>query len=549
MSESVTIQVDVGRRLGNLPHNWNYIGYDEINYTYTPEGNTLLAKFGELQDKPYYVRAHHLLCTGNCHGFYKWGSTNAYLEDDDGNPVYDWTIVDMVLDAILENDCKPFVEIGFMPQDLADLEHYKIEEDTFRHQNYQRYGWAVPPKDYDKWYQLVYELVTHCSERYGADEIRSWYWELWNEPDLGYYWGGTVEEFLKLYDYTAAAVKAAFPDARVGGPGTTNPNMDRLSGQFLDQFMDHVVNGTNYYTGETGTPIDFTSFHVKGGGYRTDPKHKKQPPPSVKKILTDTRTGYEILSKYEGMSQLECVLSEIDPDGWAAGGAWDNANLNFRNTEYYASFVAAAFDKVSRFAREHQWDLKLLSWAFMFVAERCFEGTRAFSTQGIDKAILNLFRMYAQMGDLEVFFESTGTQDPLGYTDANGIDAEPDVSGFATLDGTNQVNVLVYCHHDDWDRTGTVPVTLNIANIPFNAKMATVTHYRVDAAHSNAYAEWVNQGKPMYPSDEQYAAMKAVDGLETLKSAGDVEVMVGGIRLDFEMPVHAVSLVVVQAAD
>src|SRR5215216_4230973 len=98
-------------------------------------------------------------------------------------------------------------------------------------QNYRGYGWAAPPKSYQKWYELVFQLVRHCLERYGADEIRTWYWELWNEPDLGYYWNGSVDEFLKLYDYTAAAVKAAFPDARVGGPGTTNPSMERLSGQ------------------------------------------------------------------------------------------------------------------------------------------------------------------------------------------------------------------------------------------------------------------------------------------------------------------------------
>ena len=68
----VQIKVDAGRWLGELPHNWNYIGYDECNYTYAPEGQELLAKFGAMGEKPYYVRAHHLFCTGNCHGTYKW---------------------------------------------------------------------------------------------------------------------------------------------------------------------------------------------------------------------------------------------------------------------------------------------------------------------------------------------------------------------------------------------------------------------------------------------------------------------------------------------
>ena len=112
LQKSVQINVDAGKVTGDLPHTWNYIGYDEINYTYTPEGQELLAKFGTLQEKPYYVRAHHLLCTGNVHGTYKWGSTNCYLEDDQGNPVYNWTFVDLIFDTILKHHCKPFVELG-----------------------------------------------------------------------------------------------------------------------------------------------------------------------------------------------------------------------------------------------------------------------------------------------------------------------------------------------------------------------------------------------------------------------------------------------------
>jgi xylan 1,4-beta-xylosidase len=544
VSQQVNIQVDAGTNIGTLPHNWTYIGYDEINYTYTPEGQMLLAKFGALNDKPYYVRAHHLFCTGNGHGFYKWGSTNAYLEDENGNPVYDWTFVDLTFDTLLKHNCKPFVELGFMPQDLADPEHYDISKENWTMQNYRGYGWAAPPKSYQKWYELVFQLVRHCLERYGEDEIRTWYWELWNEPDLGYYWNGSVEEFLKLYDYTAAAVKAAFPDARVGGPGTTNPSMERLSGQLLDAFLNHCVNGTNYYTGEIGTPLDFTSFHVKGGGYRADPKHRPQRPPSVKRIRHDVQVGYEIISKYRNLNQLECILSEIDPDGWAAGGAWDNVNLNFRNTPYYASFVVAAFDKVTEYAQANQWDLRLLSWAFMFVGERCFEGTRTFSTQGIDKAVMNLFRMYAQMGNNAISFVSSAEKDPMTYSDDNGFDADSDVSGFATVTD-NSLAVLIYHHHDDWGMIGDTDINLEIDNLPFAASEVTVTHYRIDDAHSNAYVEWQKQGQPMYPDAEQYAAIKSRDSLELLEPAQKVAVNDGKLALKFTLPVHGISLVVI----
>ena len=536
--QQTTIRVDAGQWLGDLPHNWNYIGYDEINYTYTPEGRELLAKFMAMQEKPYYIRAHHLLCTGNLHGFYKWGSTNAYLEDEDGNPIYDWTIIDLVIDTILQYGCRPFVELGFMPQHLADTEHYDLAADR-NTRDYRAYGFACPPKDYQKWHDLIFNLVRHCAERYGTDEIATWYWELWNEPDLDYYWKGSIEKFNKLYDYTAAAVKAACPQARVGGPGTTNPRRDARSGEYLDKFLDHCANGTNAVTGDTGTPLDFTSFHVKGGGYRADPLHRVQDPPSVQRIVDDTRTGYQIISQYPAFRNLECVLSEIDPDGWAAGGAWDNINLNFRNTEYYPSFVAAAFDKVSRFARDNQWDLRLLSWAFMFVGERCFEGTRTFSTQGIDKAILNLFRMYARMGTQQVLLEGSGVE-----TDAHN---SPDIAGFAALAGDKHLTVLIYNHHDDWHMQAEHTIVLEIDNLPFASDDLTLSHYRIDGSHSNAYAEWLRQNKPMYPAPGQREAIKARQGLELLEPPQKIALRDGKVKLNFKLPVHGISLLVVSA--
>ena len=545
--KQVDIVVDAGVWRENFDHNWNYIGYDEINYTYVPEGQELLAKFMELQEKPYYIRTHHLLCTGNCHGFYKWGSTNAYLEDDQGQPVYDWTIVDLVFDTILQYRCKPFVEIGFMPQDLADPTCYDPAHENWVGQLYRTVGWACPPKDYQKWHDLVHHLVRHCLDRYGYAEVTTWYWELWNEPDINY-WRGSVEEFTKLYDYTVAAVKSACPQARVGGPGTTNPVPGGKAAAFLDTFLDHCANGTNAATGQQGTPVDFVTFHVKGGGYRADPKHYPQDPPSVKKILSNTQTGYEIISKYPEFKDLECVLSEIDPDGWAAGGAWDNINLNFRNTEYYPSFVAAAFDKVSKFAKGQNWNLKLLTWAFMFVGERCFEGTRAFSTQGIDKPILNLFRMYARMGTQEVAFASSAAKDPLAYADLIGRDEEPDVSGFATLSGSKSLEVLIYNHHDDWDVRDECEINLKIANLPFEGDELVVKHYRIDQTCSNAYAEWVRQGKPMYPATGQRAVIKAREGLELLEPPRKVALHEDKLTLSFTLPVHSVSLVIIAPA-
>jgi xylan 1,4-beta-xylosidase len=261
-------------------------------------------------------------------------------------------------------------------------------------------------------------------------------------------------------------------------------------------------------------------------------------------VLSNTQTGYEIISKYPGANELECILSEIDPDGWAGGGAWDNINLNFRNTEYYSSFVADSFDKVSKFAKEKNWDLRLLTWAFMFVGERCFEGTRTFSTQGIDKAILNLFRMYAKMGRTQVLLESSAEKNPLAYADHNGRGESSDIAGFAALSG-DTLSILVYNHHDDWDMDEAHRVSLTVENHPAADRALTLRHYRVDGAHSNAYVEWVRQGKPMYPTPGQYEAIKARSGLELAEPPQRVLMYDGKIKLDFDLPVHGVSLLLI----
>ena len=117
--EHVTIRVDAGVRRGPMTQMWAFFGYDEPNYTYTPNGTKLLDELSALSPVPVFVRAHNLLTTGDGTPAMKWGSTNAYTEDASGRPVYDWTIVDRIFDAYVKRKMKPLVEIGFMPEALS----------------------------------------------------------------------------------------------------------------------------------------------------------------------------------------------------------------------------------------------------------------------------------------------------------------------------------------------------------------------------------------------------------------------------------------------
>ncbi|MCL1795772.1 MAG: hypothetical protein FWG37_02660 [Clostridia bacterium] len=494
------------------------------------------------------MRCHHLLCTGIKHGFYKWGSTNVYTEDAAGNPVYDFSLIDEMCDIWLRNNCKPFFEIGFMPCDLADP---RLAEDGKKYKShgqmseYQRVGWAMPPKDYQRWYDLIYAIVAHCVQRHGAAEVETWYFEMWNEAD-GYYWRATHEEFCKMNDYTEAAVHAALPTAPFGGPATCGAEMvDSKAGVFLDKYLDHCRNGVNYYTGEVGTRLDFTAFHTKGGGYQFDTLAKKQIP-SVRVLVRNVQAMFSIVEKY-GYQHLTCVLSEADPDGWAAGGRFDNFNLNFRNTEYYASYTASAYKNLYDYAESIRADIRPLAWAFMFEGERCFEGTRAFSTQGIDKAVFNLLKLYAKLGEQRVALTSGRDIDPMTAKDKNATAEGPEIDGWATVTGDNAVQVLLYCHHDDWDVDRTFDIDFSVGPLPFDGP-ARITHYRIDASHSNAYAEWQKQGSPNYPTQKQYAAIKARDGLEPYEAQRTVNPTNGMLVHRFPLPTHAISLLLIEKA-
>src|SRR6266849_10595519 len=255
----VSVQVFADQPDGTLPAVWNHFGYDEPKYTYAPNGQKLLAELAALSPVPVHIRTHNLLTSGDGSASLKWGSTKVYTEDASGKPVYSWVILDRIFDTFRAAGIKPLVEIGFMPEALS------THPEPYRHnfpQGSIYTGWAYPPKDYQKWVEVVFQFVRHLRERYGDAEVETWLWEVWNEPDIGY-WQGTPEEYFKLYDFTVDAALRAFPDARIGGPDSTGPASPKAA-EFLRQFLEHCAHHKNYANGRLGSRLDFISFHPKG---------------------------------------------------------------------------------------------------------------------------------------------------------------------------------------------------------------------------------------------------------------------------------------------
>src|SRR5262245_11877002 len=249
----VDVSVDATSAGSALKRVWSFHGYDEPNYTTTQRGRDLLRVLADAHTAPMYVRTHFLLNTGDGTAAYKWGSTNAYTEDANGNPVYDWTLLDGIQDAITASGAFPLKEIAFMPQALSTRPNPYRNSDTYALDG----GCFYPPRDYAKWGALIRAWATHVQSRYPGAE-NSWQWELWNEPDIGY-WHGTFDEFARLYDYTESALHAVMPNASLGGPSVAS------AGSFFTQFLQHCATGTNAVSGQTGTRLDMVSFHAKGG--------------------------------------------------------------------------------------------------------------------------------------------------------------------------------------------------------------------------------------------------------------------------------------------
>ena len=208
----VTVSVDATAEGTPLRHVWSWYGYDECNYTTSPSGRSLISDLAAINSEQVYLRAHHLLTSGVGTPSLKWSSTNAYIEDAAGRPLYSWKILDGIMDAVVDAGALPYVEVAFMPEALSSKPVPYIAE-TF---DKIGAGASYPPKDYKKWYDLVRAWALHSKERY-PDVEKRWIWELWNEPDI-IYWRGSVADYCRLYDYTEAAIHDVMPNAIVGGP-------------------------------------------------------------------------------------------------------------------------------------------------------------------------------------------------------------------------------------------------------------------------------------------------------------------------------------------
>ncbi|HEV8084592.1 MAG TPA: beta-xylosidase [Chitinophagaceae bacterium] len=528
------ITINATKTTGPYKPIWSYFGYDEANFTTMKDGKKLLTELAALSPSPVYVRMHNLLTSGDGKADLKWSSTNVYTEDAHGNPVYNWQIVDSIFDVLTKRGIRPIAEIGFMPEALSVMpqpyrHHWKpgLPYDSIYT------GWAYPPKDYKKWAKLIYQWVKHCIKRYGEQEVKTWYWEVWNEPNIAY-WKGTMEEYFTLYDYTADAVKRAFPSARVGGPTSTGPRWDKAA-DFLKSFLQHCVNGKNYATGKTGSPLDYITFHAKGNPSIVN-NHVQM---NMAVQLQDVAKGFEIISSFSSLKKSPIIIGEFDPEGCAACSVDYSPQNAYRNGTMYSSYTAASFAQL--YAMKKKYDVNLtgaVSWSFEFENQPWFAGFRDLATNGVDKPVLNVFRMFGRMrGDmLEVNNSNTIS---LQTIIDSSVRNKHYVDGLATIDAHNMY-IMLWNYHDDDNKKTDASINLVLQQLPSESVM--INSYLVDENHSNSYTVWKKFGSPQQVSEEQFHDLQKAGKLQKEINGKQINATNGNLNYHLNLEAQGVTL-------
>ena len=254
--------------------------------------------------------------------------------------------------------------------------------------------------------------------------------------------------------------------------------------------------------------------------------------------LRTIEEGFRIVASYPELKSKPIIIGESDPEGCAA---CQGPQLAYRNGTMYSSYTAASFARKYDLAEKYGVNLEgALTWAFEFEDQPYFAGFRSLASNGVDKPVLNVFRMFAKMRGQRLAVDSSGAL-PLDEIVRHGARGQPDVGALASLDG-KKVWVMAWHYHDDDVAGPEASIEMQFTGLAMANGDAMVRHYRIDHDHSNAFTVWKQMGSPQDPKPEQYAQVEKAGRLELLsQSATPVEN--SGTTIRFVLPRQAVSLI------
>ena len=420
------------------------------------------------------------------------------LDDDMGTlishqdkPLYSFFNADRICDFLLSIGMRPFIELGFMPEMLASG-----RETVFHFR-----GNVTPPADYDAWATLIHKLVGHWVDRYGIAEVRQWFFEVWNEPNLLEFWTGTQDDYFKLYGHTAQAIKSVDASLRVEGPATA---MTAWVGELLD------------YCEKNRLPVDFISTHI----YPTDPL-------GFEGADTEEQLANSPRDLLRDRAKLVREHSRDRPVYFTEWNISSNPRDPYHDEPFAAAYAARIALETDAFVDGYSF------WTFTDIFDETYfpsipfhGGFGLLNLYGVPKPVYRAFQLLHSLG-----------RERLPVAGRHET-----VDAWVVRKGAS-ITVLLTNHaqprHDIL--TQLVEVRLTDAPAP---RAATIE--RIDEDHANPRRRWREMGEPEYLSRSQVEQLKAASRL--VKEPLGFSYANRTVRFDVDLPPHAVAAVTLELA-
>ncbi len=412
------------------------------------------------------------------------------LRDSDGKLIYSFFNVDSIFDYLLSIGMKPFIELSFMPEVLASgtntVFHYK--------------GNITPPKNYQEWGDLCGALAAHLVERYGIDEVSSWFFEVWNEPNLEMFFSGTMEEYLEMYRFASLAIKKVDDRLKVGGPSTA-----------INAWLPETIE----FCQKNNLPLDFLSTHhyPTDAGFGLGLEMEEQMARADREVCHTT-----MVKAVEEAGSLPLYYSE-----WNSS---PSPRDRWHDTSYCAAFIVKTVMNNMGLIDMYSF------WTFTDIFEECAQSSEPFhggfgllNIHNIPKPSYRAFQQLAKLSGEHLAVEAQG--------------ASPTVD-FGASKGDGKITVLLANHNVLYAPIEAARITVAVKGVK-GAKSASVT--RIDDAHANPKKAWIEMGSPTYPTTEQInqlmKASETADEPVALQQAAD------GVTFELELPAQGVAAVTI----
>jgi len=489
-SQTNQFTIDAQKVVGVNSEFWKAAGSDHLFYhVLKPSGQALLNRMQTTQSHRY-MRSHHTFQQDTKHGVLR--GQNVYSEDEYGNPQYDFTCANKVFAEYVKRGIKPIVEFDYLPEEL-EIKDKSINIGNDENMVMRNTG----PNDWEKWSDLMKAASRNFINTFGEEEVRTWYFEVWNEPD-----GWPLEQldvFYKMYDVFVDAVTSVDSNLCVGGPACYHE-------YFLRPFLEHVTNGTNHVTGEKGTRLDFISYHIyalSGKWLNTEPHIQ----PQVQRFTQSALWLQRLLREFPELKDTEFHINEWGLSSNYYRTVKDHTDLEYRNTRESALFLVKLVNSLSQIEDNYNFPTSLLLYlGFSWEADEdeFFVGKRELTTAGnFPKPIQTGFEMLAKLEEQRLHVERSKKDNRLGI--------------LATKSRNDTIALIAYNYKEaDQNLNISDNLVVNIKGLETNTKYKLV-ETSLDQTNNNTFATWEKMGRP---ATSQNIDLRPLEKAGKLKSTG-----------------------------